>query len=78
MPYLSLRVHVPNNWVLGFWVIVRFWGKYMIIGHLDPEGLGCRPYHCCEVLLRQCNMMGPRSHVLITEAPTVTVVDLAR
>ena len=36
---LSLRVHVPNNWVLGIWVIVvmvQVWGKYTIIGHLDP------------------------------------------
>ena len=35
----SLRVHVPNNWVLGIWVIVimvQVWGKYMIIGYLDP------------------------------------------
>ena len=37
--YLSQRVHVPNNWVLGFWVIVivvQVLGKYMIIRYLDP------------------------------------------
>ena len=36
---LTLRVHVPNNWVLGFWVIViivQALGKYMIIRYLDP------------------------------------------
>ena len=36
---LSLRVHVSNSWVLGIWVIViieQVWGKYMIIGYLDP------------------------------------------
>ena len=35
----SLRVHVPNDWVLGFWVIViivQAMGKYMIIRYLDP------------------------------------------
>ena len=35
----ALRVHVPNNWVLGIWVIVimvQALGKYMIIGYLDP------------------------------------------
>ena len=33
------RVHVPNNWVLGFWVIVitvQVLGKYMYIRYLDP------------------------------------------
>ena len=33
------RVHVPNNEVLGFWVIViivQVLGKYMIIMYLDP------------------------------------------
>ena len=33
------RVQVPNNLVLGFWVIViivQVLGKYMIIGYLDP------------------------------------------
>ena len=38
---LALRVHVPNNWVLGFWVvmvIVQVLGQYMIIGYLDPQG----------------------------------------
>ena len=33
------RVHVPNNSVLGIWVvviIVQVSGKYMIIGYLDP------------------------------------------
>ena len=37
----TLRVHAPNTWVLGIWVtviIVQVWGKYMIIGYLDPEG----------------------------------------
>ena len=36
---LAQRVHVHNNWVLGFWVIeilVQVWGKYMIVGYLDP------------------------------------------
>ena len=36
----SLRVHVLNYWVLGFWVIeilVQVLGKYMIIGYLDPD-----------------------------------------
>ena len=35
----SLRVHVPNNWVLGIWIIVtivQVWDKYMIIGYLEP------------------------------------------
>ena len=35
----ALRVHVPHNWVLRIWVIViivQVWGKYMIIGYLDP------------------------------------------
>ena len=35
------RVHVPNNQVLGFWVIVivvQVLGKYMIIRYLDPKG----------------------------------------
>ena len=35
----TLRVHVPNNQVLGIWVIVivgQVLGKYVIIGHLDP------------------------------------------
>ena len=38
---LTQRVHVPNNEVLGFWVIVvivQVLGKYMIIRYLDPEG----------------------------------------
>ena len=36
---LGFRVQVPNNWVLGFWVIVimvQVLGKYMIIKYLDP------------------------------------------
>ena len=35
----TLRVHVPNNWVLGTWAIVirvQLWGKYMMIKYLDP------------------------------------------
>ena len=35
----ALRVHVPNNWVRGNWVMVikiLILGKYMIIGYLDP------------------------------------------
>ena len=35
----SLRVHVPNNWVLGIWIMVIIdlvLGKYMIIRYLDP------------------------------------------
>ena len=36
---VTLRVHVSNIWVLGIWVIaiiVQVWGKYMVIGYLDP------------------------------------------
>ena len=36
---VTQRVHVPNNWVLGFWVVVimvQVLGKYMTIGYLDP------------------------------------------
>ena len=36
---VSLRVHVPNNWVLRALVIViivQVLGKYMIIRYLDP------------------------------------------
>ena len=36
---LTLRVQVPNNLVLGLWVIViiiQVLGKYMIIGYMDP------------------------------------------
>ena len=36
---LTQRVHVPNICVLGIWVIVIIvpvWGKYVIIGYLDP------------------------------------------
>ena len=36
---LAQGVQVPNNWVLGFWVIViivQVLGKYMIIRYLDP------------------------------------------
>ena len=37
---LTLRVQVPNNYVLGYWVIVvnvQFMGKHnMISGYLDP------------------------------------------
>ena len=36
---VSLRVHVPNTWVVGFWIIaiiVQALGKYMIFGYLDP------------------------------------------
>ena len=39
LDHTTPRVQVPNNWVLGIWVlviIVQVWGKYMIIGHLDP------------------------------------------
>ena len=35
----TLRVQVPNNEVLGIWVIViivQVLGKYMIIRYLDP------------------------------------------
>ena len=35
---LTLRVHVPTDWVLGFWVIVsiiQVSGGYMIIRYLD-------------------------------------------
>ena len=35
---LPLRVHAPNNWVLGIWVIVtvvQVLRKYTIIGYLD-------------------------------------------
>ena len=36
---LTQRVHVPNNLVLGIWVIViivQVLGKYMTIRYLDP------------------------------------------
>ena len=35
---ITLRVHVPNNWVLGMLVLVavgQILGKYIITGHLD-------------------------------------------
>ena len=35
----TLRVHVPNNWVLRVWaivIVVQVLGKYMIIRYLDP------------------------------------------
>ena len=35
---VTLRVYVPKNWVLGFWVIViivQLLGKYMTIRYLD-------------------------------------------
>ena len=44
---LGFRVHVPNNEVLGIWVIlitIQFWGKSMTIGHLDPWGSPYMPY----------------------------------
>ena len=37
--HITQRVQVPNNWVLGIWVIVitlLALGKYMIIRYLDP------------------------------------------
>ena len=37
--YDTLRVHVPNSWVLGLLVlaiVVLVLGKYMIIGYLNP------------------------------------------
>ena len=37
---LHQRVHVPNNYVLGFWVIgisVLVLGKYLIIRYLDLD-----------------------------------------
>ena len=41
-PRLTQRVHVPNNFVRGIWVIVitvLALGKYvMVIGYLDPYG----------------------------------------
>ena len=36
---LTLRVQVPSNWVRGILltvIVVLVWGKYMIIGYLDP------------------------------------------
>ena len=39
-------VQVPNNQVLGIWVIVlvvQVLGKYMTIGYLDPQGLRLEP-----------------------------------
>ena len=38
---ITQRVHVPNNLVLGLWVIViiaQVLGKYMMMGYLDPSG----------------------------------------
>ena len=40
--FISQRVHVHNNLVLGIWVIViivQVLGKYMIIGYVDPQGM---------------------------------------
>ena len=37
--YITLRVQVPNNLVLGFWVrifLVQVLGKYIIVRYLDP------------------------------------------
>ena len=42
---MGCRVQVPNNQVLGFWVIVivvLVLGTYMIIGYLDPYPKGPR------------------------------------
>ena len=39
--YNTLRVHVPNDWVLGVLVlaiVVQVLGKYMIIEYLNPWG----------------------------------------
>ena len=38
---------MPNNWELGFWVIViiiQGLGGYMIIRYLEPEGLRVRAW----------------------------------
>ena len=38
----SQRFQVPNNWVLGFWVvviIVQVLGKCSIITYLEPSGI---------------------------------------
>ena len=40
---VSLRVHVPKDWVLeglALEVVLQALGKYMIIGYLVPSGLG--------------------------------------
>ena len=37
--FVTLRVHVPNNLVLGLWVmmiIIEVLGKYVNIRYLDP------------------------------------------
>ena len=42
---VTQRVHVSNDKVLGFWVIVTIiylLGEYMTIGYLDPYGQGTK------------------------------------
>ena len=43
---ITQRVHVPNNWVLGIWVIViivQVLGEHMMIRYLDPYGYNKGP-----------------------------------
>ena len=49
-PYTTLRVHVPNYWVLrvlAIVIVVQVLGKYMIIGYLDPEGYRLHNFAAC-------------------------------
>ena len=60
---ITLKVHIPNILVLGIWEIVstvQVWGKYMIIGYLDPEGkrLQLQGFHCLAVF-GACEALNP-------------------
>ena len=51
-------MYVPNNLLLGIWVIVitvQILGKYMIIGYLDPQGWGFGNINCSTGLGETCN-----------------------
>ena len=59
---LTLRVHVPNNLVLGIWVIViivQVWGKCIIIRYLDPLGY-CIPRDISQGWLQRTETGGRR------------------
>ena len=60
---VTLRVHVPNNGVLGIWRIVVV-VQVCIIGYLDPEGLEscvktCKPgaWNCIKVFTTVPNLL---------------------
>ena len=57
----TLRVHVPNNWVLGIWVIVLIvlvLGKYMIIRYLDPQGYRIHGFQAGVTVLKSLFHLG--------------------